>query len=425
MARYGRDYGRDRWSGGGGYGQGGYGGGGSYGTGGSSRGGEFGGMGSDASYGGGSQYNAGHSGFGPGGGAYDNDFNAGRYGGYGYGPTSGGGMNRGGYGGSQDYEGYGAETGFSGGYGGGGGDWSRGRDSQQRGGFGYGGGGGYTSGGSQGYGGAGYTSGGQGYGYGGYGGGSDTGGGSSYGGSNFGGSQLSGQQDEVRRLRAADVMTDNPECVTPETTLADAARKMRDLDVGIIPVVESESSKRLKGVLTDRDIAIRAVADGKDANTTRVMEVMTTQVETCNKNDSLRDVLSVMEREQVRRVPITDREGRLVGIIAQADVATEIATPQGQRTFADTVESISEPGNPRGGRWGGRASQGRGGGGSGIMGAVRSAVSNLGTGPREQSYGGGMNASGGTNTGGRNESGGTTGNNDSRVVNDPGSSENV
>src|SRR5688500_2615600 len=157
-------------------------------------------------------------------------------------------------------------------------------------------------------------------------------------------------------------MTDNPETVTPETSLADAARKMRDLDVGIIPVVESDSNKRLKGVLTDRDIAIRAVAEGKDGNTTRVMEVMTTEVETCNKNDSLRDVLNVMEREQVRRVPITDREGRLVGIIAQADVATEVDTPQGQRHFADAVGEISEPGNPRGrGGWGGgRGSQSRG-----------------------------------------------------------------
>lgn len=404
MARYGRDYGRDRWSGGGAYGQGG-----GYGAGGGpSRGGEYGGMGSDSSYGGGSQYNAGQSGFGPGGGAYDNDFNAGGYGGYGYGPTSGGGVGGGGtrgYTNSQDYGGYGAETGFSGGYGGGGqSDWSRG--SQQRG--GYGGGGGYGSGGGSGYGGAGYTGGGQGYG--GYGAGSDMGTGSQYGGTGFGGYTFGGGQqggDETRRLRAADVMTDNPECVTPETSLAEAARKMRDLDVGIIPVVESESSKRLKGVLTDRDIAIRAVADGKDANTTRVMEVMTTQVETCNKNDSLRDVLSVMEREQVRRVPITDREGRLVGIIAQADVATEVDTPQGQRHFANTVESISEPGNPRGGRWGGRASQGRGGSGGGLMGAVRSAVGNLGgSGQREQSYGG------------------SSGNNDPRAMNDPGS-ENV
>ena len=377
MARYGRDDGRDRWSGGGGYGQGGYGGG-QYG-GGMNRGrygGEYGGMGSDAGYGGGSQAYGGHSGFGSGGGAYDNDFNAGGYGGYGYG-GSGYGSDTGGYGGGAD------------------GDWGRGRG----GGYGYGGGAGYTGGG---YGG-GWSSGREdrGYGY------------AGTGGSDFGGGQQGG--DETRRLRAADVMTDNPECVTPDTSLADAARKMRDLDVGIIPVVESASSKRLRGVLTDRDIAIRAVAEGKDANATRVMEVMTTEVETCNKNDSLRDVLNVMEREQVRRVPITDREGRLVGIIAQADVATEVDTPQGQRRFADTMEQISEPGNPRGRSWGGggRSSQSRGRGeGGGLMGAVRSAVGSLG-GQEPHARGGGMPA-GGSNAG----------NSDPRAMNDPGS-ENV
>ena len=412
MARYGRDYGRDRWSGGGGYGQGGFGGGQQQG-GGMNRGrygGEYGGMGSDANYGGGgSQAYGGYSGFGSGGGAYDNDFNSSSYGGYGYGGYTGG------------QGGYGADSGFSGGgYGGAEDDWSRGRSGG--GGYGYGGGpsaGGYGGGG---YGGAGYTGGGYGGGgqnYGGYGGGW-TGGLSNAGDMDRSGANQGGE--ELRRMRAADVMTDNPECVTPETSLADAARKMRDLDVGIIPVVESETSKRLRGVLTDRDIAIRAVAEGKDANATRVMEVMTTQVETCNKNDSLRDVLAVMEREQVRRVPITDREGRLVGIIAQADVATEVDSPQGQRRFAETVSDISEPGNPRGrGGWtgGGRASQGRGGSGGGLMGAVRSAVSTLG-GSEPQRTGGSAQRPGGTGMSG----GSTQGNNDPRALNDPGS-ENV
>ena len=414
MARYGRDFGRDRWSGGGGYGQGGYGG--SQYGGGMSRGrygGEYGGMGSDASFGGGSQAYGGRSGFGSGGGAYDNDFNAGGYGGYGY----GGGTSQGG----------GWSGGQQGGYSGTESDWSRGRDLRSGGGYGYGGGsssGGY--GGGAGYTGGGYGGGGQNYG--GYGGGW-TGGLStgrdterSYGGQNLGGaSNLAGGGDELRRMRAADVMTDNPECVTPETSLAEAARKMRDLDVGIIPVVESESSKRLRGVLTDRDIAIRAVAEGKDAQSTRVMEVMTTQVETCNKNDTLRDVLNVMEREQVRRVPITDREGRLVGIIAQADVATEVDSPAGQRRFAETVGDISEPGNPRGrGGWtgsGSRASQNRGGsgGGGGLMGAVRSAVNSLG----------GSHEGGSQRTGGGGFSAGSTqGNSDPRALNDPGS-ENV
>jgi CBS domain-containing protein len=425
MARYGNDYGRDRWSGGGGYGQGGFGGQQGGGMNRNRYGGEYGGMGSDAGQGGGSQAYGGFSGFGSGGGAYDNDFNAG-YGGYGY--SSG--QNQGGQGrGGQGAGGYGADNGFSN-YGGSEGGYGGGRDVRGGGGYGYGGGSsggsggfGYGSGGGAGYTGGGYGGGGQNYG--GYGGGW-TGGLTSGGDADrsYGGSNLAGG-DELRRMRASDVMTDNPETVTPETSLADAARKMRDLDVGIIPVVESESSKRLRGVLTDRDIAIRAVAEGKDGNTTRVMEVMTTEVETCNKNDSLRDVLNVMEREQVRRVPITDREGRLVGIIAQADVATDVSTPQGQRVFADTVGEISEPGNPRGrGGWGGtsggrtsqvRGSQGRGGqGGGGLMGAVRSAVSSLGGGsdasPRQ---GGGMSAGGSTQ-----------GNNDPRAMNDPGS-ENI
>jgi CBS domain-containing protein len=125
-------------------------------------------------------------------------------------------------------------------------------------------------------------------------------------------------------------MTENPECVTPETSLADAAQKMRDLDVGIIPVVDSEQGRRLKGVVTDRDITIRAVAEAMDARSTKVSEVMTTEVESCNKNDTVGDILRVMEREQVRRVPITDREGRLVGIVAQADVVRDLDSERGE-----------------------------------------------------------------------------------------------
>jgi CBS domain-containing protein len=374
MARYGRDLGRERWSG---YGQGGFGGG-------MNRyGGDYLGTGPEGGYGGGQGYSGR---FGPGGGAYDNDFGPGGYGGQGYG------------GGQGPDRGYGADTGFSGGgYGGAEGEW-RGRGGY---GQGYGGGAGYTAGG---YGGQG------GYGTGGLSRGRDMD--PSFGGSSRGGNTGG---DELRRMRAADVMTDNPETVTPETTLADAARKMRDLDVGIIPVVESDTNRRLRGVLTDRDIAIRAVAEGRDTNSTRVMEVMTTQIETCNKNDSLRDVLSVMEREQVRRVPITDREGRLVGIIAQADVATEVDSPMGQRRFANTLEQISEPGSPRErGSWnaGGRGGQTRGTQSGGGMSASRGTTGTTG---------GGMDASRRGRT--TNEEG-AQGNTDPRAFADPGS-ENV
>jgi CBS domain-containing protein len=143
-------------------------------------------------------------------------------------------------------------------------------------------------------------------------------------------------------------MTENPETVTPDTTVADAARKMRELDVGIIPVVESQENRRLKGVVTDRDLAIRVLAEGKDGSA-RVSECMTTQVETVNKNDSVLDVFDVMKREQVRRVPVTDRENRLVGIISQADLAVNYAGLDLQREteVEEVIERISEPARPQ------------------------------------------------------------------------------
>lgn len=182
----------------------------------------------------------------------------------------------------------------------------------------------------------------------------------SYGGGGGGrwgiGSQAwGGQQNDAR---AAELMTENPECVTPDTNLKDVARKMRELNVGIIPVVDSMDSRRLQGVITDRDIAVRAVAEGKDGNTT-VRDCMTSDVETVNKNDRVGEVLNVMEREQVRRVPVTDREGRLVGIIAQADLSVDYArsNPRRERQVEDTIQRISEPARPR---RGGMAAQGRG-----------------------------------------------------------------
>lgn len=160
------------------------------------------------------------------------------------------------------------------------------------------------------------------------------------------------------RMRAAEIMTENPECVTPETTLTEVAQKMRDLDVGIIPVVDSMEGRRLRGVITDRDIAVRAVAEGKDGKTT-VKEYMTDDVETVNKNDPVREVLRLMSQEQVRRVPVTDREGRLVGIIAQADLAVDYASeePRREKRLGDTIEQISEPARPQRGAMAARGRQ--------------------------------------------------------------------
>lgn len=380
MARYGREFDRDRWQGRGGSGgmrggweedaqlRGGWGG-----------EGQYGGMRSDAQGGRGNEDFGGwtgRSGFGSGGGAYDRDFESG-----------GGSWNANARGGSGGWESGGEWAGggypTGGGYGGGEDrGFERGRGGGGFGDGGYGGGRGASGRGGSPYGGGGFGGQGGGYGQQEFGGpgssyrgrsvfGDDVGGGYGQGGGHgpqrSGYGQGAGSQggrgqpdDELRRLRAADIMTENPECVTPDASLADAARKMRELDVGILPVVDSTENRRLRGVVTDRDITIRAVAEGMDARSTKVQQVMTTDVETVNKNDPVSSILQVMEREQVRRVPITDREGRLVGIVAQADVVTDLDSHQSHHRIADTLEQISEPARPRQGGGGMRASQGRG-----------------------------------------------------------------
>lgn len=141
-------------------------------------------------------------------------------------------------------------------------------------------------------------------------------------------------------MKAQDIMSKNPTCVTPDTTLADAARLMKTENIGVVPVVESESSKRLVGVLTDRDIAIRAVAEGRDGTTTSVGHIMTSNVRTSTATDSVADVMDLMGREQVRRVPVVDERGALVGIISQADIVLEA---KDDSRAEKTVAQISKP----------------------------------------------------------------------------------
>ena len=123
-------------------------------------------------------------------------------------------------------------------------------------------------------------------------------------------------------MRAKEIMTRNPRTVTPEAHLTEVARLMKTEDVGIIPVVDG-GSQNLVGVVTDRDIALRVVAEGRDPNAVSVREVMSTNVRTCREDDSVDDVMKIMGADQVRRVPIVDERGSLVGIVAQADVVLD------------------------------------------------------------------------------------------------------
>ena len=141
-------------------------------------------------------------------------------------------------------------------------------------------------------------------------------------------------------MKAQDIMTRNPTCVTPDTTLADAARLMKDENVGIVPVVESNDMRRLVGVITDRDIAIRAVAEGRDGVSTSVGHIMSPNVRTTTVDESVDGVMKLMGREQVRRIPVVDDRGVLVGIISQADIVLDA---KDDKRAEKTVEQISRP----------------------------------------------------------------------------------
>jgi CBS domain-containing protein len=141
-------------------------------------------------------------------------------------------------------------------------------------------------------------------------------------------------------MKARDIMTANPESVTASDSIQAAARIMRDSDVGIVPVVDDEGSRRLRGVITDRDIAVRCVAEGRDG-TCRVSDLMSGDLVTARPDDDVSKVMDRMKTEQVRRIPVVDDSDRLVGIIAQADIALD---GPGDKAIGDVVEKISEPG---------------------------------------------------------------------------------
>ena len=143
-------------------------------------------------------------------------------------------------------------------------------------------------------------------------------------------------------MKAQDIMAKNPRCVTPRTTVQEAARLMKSEDVGALPVISDERSGKLVGMITDRDIAIRVVADGKNGDTCLVEEVMSkSSLAVARTTDSVDDVMKVMGREQVRRIPIVDDNQKVVGVVSQADVVRKASSDV---RAEHTIEKISEPG---------------------------------------------------------------------------------
>ena len=138
-----------------------------------------------------------------------------------------------------------------------------------------------------------------------------------------------------------EVMTERPRCVTPETPVSEAAQLMETDDIGSLPIVDGE---QLAGMVTDRDIVIRAVAKGKDPRGMPVREVASGELVTVQADDNLSDALKLMASHQVRRLPVVDQDNRLVGILAQADIAVEA----NEKAVGEMVEEISKsPTGPR------------------------------------------------------------------------------
>jgi CBS domain-containing protein len=140
--------------------------------------------------------------------------------------------------------------------------------------------------------------------------------------------------DRNRHIR--DVMTPNPECVSEKNSLRDVARIMKDKDTGVVPVVDG---KRIIGLITDRDIVVRGLAEGKNLENVSVNEIMTRSVHTVREDASVNDVLTAMGNAEIRRVPVVNSNDELVGIVSLGDIAA-----QGNQdgNVGRAVEDISE-----------------------------------------------------------------------------------
>ncbi len=140
-------------------------------------------------------------------------------------------------------------------------------------------------------------------------------------------------------MKCNEVMTKNPVCCLLNDNVVKAAQLMKRLNVGPIPIIDTEETKKLIGILTDRDLALEIVAEGRDPISTKVEEVMTPKVVTCQMDDDLQKAMDVMAEHQLRRIPVVDSGNRIIGIIAQADVATRLDQPA---KTAELVKDISQ-----------------------------------------------------------------------------------
>lgn len=146
-------------------------------------------------------------------------------------------------------------------------------------------------------------------------------------------------------MRARDLMTTEPACCTSDDTLETAARLMRENDCGGLPVCESTNPGEVIGMVTDRDLAVRGLADGHGPDSS-VEGCMSSGVHSCSPDSTVDELEEVMTRNKVRRVPIIDADGNLLGIVAQADLAVAEDEDVSEEEVGEVVETISTPDEP-------------------------------------------------------------------------------
>lgn len=144
--------------------------------------------------------------------------------------------------------------------------------------------------------------------------------------------------------KCSEVMTREPACCEPGQSISEVAGIMKREDVGSVPVVDSHEDRKLIGIVTDRDLVVKVLAGGADVQRATVRDAMTPNPASCREDEPVDKAVKLMSEKQVRRMPIVDAQGRLAGIIAQADVATRLSRDE---TTGELVEAISEPGFTR------------------------------------------------------------------------------
>ncbi|HEV8583518.1 MAG TPA: CBS domain-containing protein [Methylomirabilota bacterium] len=150
-------------------------------------------------------------------------------------------------------------------------------------------------------------------------------------------------------MKIKHVMTKDPTSCLPSDTAQDAAGIMRDQDAGVVPVIENEQSLKLVGVVTDRDLCMNIVAEGRDPRTTKVDECMTQTVVSASPQDSIEKATDLMRENQIRRIPIVDEQHHLVGIVSMADLVgrSNVKTTETHETLKTVSAPTAEPSKPR------------------------------------------------------------------------------